>query len=64
MIGEIGPNLPNVPQFPKYIKTGITWSADDLYTWVRHHLMWNVEFNTFDDIRCNAVHDLGYLDQI
>ena len=36
-------------QFPKYTNTGITRLSLGLYPWVRLHLMWNVELNTFDD---------------
>ena len=46
--GVLGFNLSNLPQFPKYTKTGITWPADGLYPWVRLHLMWNLEFNTLN----------------
>ena len=59
--GGFGPNLPNLPQFPKYTKIGITWPTDGLYTWVRHYLMWNAQFNTSDDFWCIAVHNLGHL---
>ena len=59
--GEFGPNLPNVLQFAKYTKTGITWPADDLYIWVKLHLMWNIEFNTLDNSLCIDAHDLGNL---
>ena len=43
--GVFGPNFLDLPQFPKYTKTGITQPSDGLYPWVRLHLMWNVEFN-------------------
>ena len=59
--GKFRPNLPNLCQFPKYTETGITWPTDELYTWVRLHLMWNVEFNTLDDFCCIDVHDLDCL---
>ena len=54
--GIFGPSFSNLPQFPKYTKTGITRPSDGLYPWVRLHLIWSVEFNTLDD--------LGYLWQI
>ena len=31
-------------------QTAINWLSDDLYTWVRFHLMSNVEFNTLNDM--------------
>ena len=58
--GNLGPISPTCPN-PKHTKTGITWPADGIYTWVRLHLMWNVEFNNLDDFRCIDVHDLGDL---
>ena len=57
-------NLAQSPQLaaiPKYTKTGITQPADNLYIWVRLHLMWNVEFNTLDNSQCIDAHDLGNL---
>ena len=43
------PNFLKLPQFPKYTKTGTTWCLDGLYVWVRPHLVWNIELNTFND---------------
>ena len=43
-----GSDFPNSPQCCKYTNTGITRPTDGLYTWVRLHLMWNVDFNTFN----------------
>ena len=34
------PNFPKLSQVPKYTKTGTTWCLDDLYFWVRPHLVW------------------------
>ena len=42
------PNLPKFSQVPKYTKTGKTWCLDGLYFWVRPHLVWNIEFNTYN----------------
>ena len=47
-----GHNFPNSPQCCKYTDTGITWPSNGLYTWVRLHLMWNVEFNTLNGFLC------------
>ena len=43
------PNFLKLSQLPKYTKTGTTWCLDGLYFWVRPHLVWNIEFNTFSD---------------
>ena len=59
--GVFGPNIPNFPEFFKYIKTGITQPKDDIYTWVRLNLMLNVEFNTLNDFLCIDAYDQGYL---
>ena len=61
MMEAIWVQSPQLAPIPKHTKTGITWPADGLYTWVRLHLMWNVEFNNLDDFRCIDVHDLGDL---
>ena len=45
----------------KYTKIGITRPSDCLYPWARFHLMWNLEFNTLDDLPCTSAHNLGYL---
>ena len=45
--GVLGSNLPDLPQFPKYTKTGITQPSDGLYRRVKLHLIWSMEFNTF-----------------
>ena len=47
--GVFGSSFSNLPQFPKYTKTSITWPSDGFYPWVRVNLMWSVEFNTLDD---------------
>ena len=47
-----GPNFPNSPQCCNYTNTGITWPSDGLYTWVRLHVMWNVECNTLNSFLC------------
>ena len=55
--GVLGLNLPDLPQFAKYTKTGITQSSDGLYPWVKLHLMWSMEFNTLDDFLCISAHN-------
>ena len=59
--GVLGLSLSDLPQFPKYTKTGLTQPSDCLYLWVRLHLMSNVEFNTLNDFLCIIVDDVGYL---
>ena len=49
---------------PKYTNTGITQPSGGLYIWVGLHLMWNVKFNTLEDILCIDHHNLGYLGSI
>ena len=61
--GGIWAQSPQLAPIPQYTKAGLTWPTDGLYTWVRHYLMWNAQFNTFNDFCWIAVHDLGYLGQ-
>ena len=62
--GIFGTNFPDLPQFPKNTTTGITQLPDSVYTWVRFHLMWNLEFNTLNDFLDIHAHNLGYLGPI
>ena len=57
-------HCPQLAQSSKYTKTGVALPSHGLYPWVRLHLMWSVEFNTFDDFLCISADDLGYLCQI
>ena len=46
----IWPNVPDLPQFHRYTKSGINWLSDGLYIWIRLNLLWNMEFNTLNDM--------------
>ena len=46
MIWGIWAPFHNLPQIPKSTKKGITQPAAGLYTWVKLHLMRNVDFKT------------------
>ena len=53
------------PSFlPKNPKTGETQPSNGFYTWVRLQLLWNVEFNTFDEFLYIQDYDLRYLGPI
>ena len=45
-------------------KTGETQPSNGFYTWVRLQLLWNVEFNTFDEFLYIQDYDLRYLGPI
>lgn len=49
---------------PKHTKTSETRLLDGLYTWVRCHLMWNLEFNTLDDFLYIHAHEFEYFNPI
>ena len=59
-----GPSFPKVLWCPKYTKTGETLPSNEFYTRVSLQLMWNVEFNTFDEFLYIQAHDLEYLGPI
>lgn len=66
-LGIVGPNLSDFPQFHKNTKIAINHLSDSLYTsraWVGLHVVWNKQFNTFDDfLRMYTVY-LGFLGPI
>ena len=64
MIWGIWAQFSQLAQFSRHTKTGITRTADGIYTWIRLPLMWSVEFYTFDDFLYIDAHDLGYLSLI
>ena len=59
--GVFDSNFPDLPQCPKYTKTGVNQLSNGICIWVRLHLMWNMEFNTLNDFLCIDLHDLGCL---
>ena len=59
-----GPNFPDLPQCPKYTKTGVNQPSNGICIRVRPHSMWNVEFNNLNDFLCIDAHDLGHLGPI
>ena len=56
-----GPSFPKVPWCPKYSKTGETLPSNGFYTWIRLQLMWNVDFNTFNEFLYIQAHIWGIL---
>ena len=56
-----GPSFPKVPWCPKYPKTGETLPSNGFYTWISLQLMWNVDFNTFNEFLYIQAHIWGIL---
>ena len=59
-LGPISWNCPSPPNTLKQVQR----LSDGLKTWVRLHLMWNLEFGTLDDFWYILAHVMGYLGPI
>ena len=59
-LGPISWNCPNPPNTLKQVQR----LSDGLKSWVRLHLMWNLQFSTLDDFWYILAHVMGYLGPI
>ena len=51
------PNFLKLPKSQKCTKTGTTQPLYYICTWIMLHLVWHVEFTTFNDILCIHAHN-------
>ena len=57
--GPVFPNYLNAQN--KYCKAAVTRPPNGFYTWLRPHLMWNIELKTLNYFLRNPTHDFCYL---